>query len=192
MRVWNADGTGQPLILRGHDDWVYGAAWSPDGMRIVSASVDNSVRVWSADGTGLPLILRGHETTAGMRGDRPFSPDGRRIVSASDDATVRIWNADGTGEPIVLRPSDKAPNSASWSPDGGRIVAALDDNTLVVWSDLEPLHDAEDPKLWTATTYCMPLDIRRRLLDFSEEQSQSDLDRCLRHVRDASTTPPAK
>jgi WD40 repeat protein len=188
VRVWNADGTGQPLILQGQDA-VYSAAFSPDGKHIVSASADKIVRVWSADGTGQPLLLRGHEASVGVRGDRPFSPDGARIVSSSDDATVRLWNADGTGEPLVLRASDQAVNAASWSPDGKRIVAASDDKTVIVWSDLEPLRDADDPKLWTATTYCMPLEVRQRLLSFPEAQAGADLARCQRRVREAQARP---
>jgi WD40 repeat protein len=148
------------------------------------------MRIWNADGTGEPLVLRGHEDVVSARGGVPFSPDGRRIASASDDATVRIWNADGTGEPIVLRASKEPVNSASWSPDGRRIVAASDDKTIIVWSDLEPLQDADDPKLWTATTYCMSLDVRRRLLGFSEAQSRADLERCQRRVEQAR--PPAR
>ncbi len=50
-RVWNADGTGQPLVLRGHQDRVYSAGFSPDGKRIVTASFDKTARVWNADGT---------------------------------------------------------------------------------------------------------------------------------------------
>ena len=183
LRVWNADGTGEPLVLSGYDYGFFGIAWSPDGRRLASASEDGLVRIWSADGTGEPIVLRGHEGIARMYGDRPWSPDGARLVSTSDDGTVRIWSADGTGEPIVLRPSSKPVGSASWSPDGRRIVAALDDRTMVIWSDVEPLVSAEDPKMWTATTYCMPLEVRQRLLDFPEEQSWRDLDRCQRQVR---------
>ena len=59
-RVWNADGAGQPLVLRGHDAHVYAAVWAPDGQRIATSSEDRTVRVWNADGAGQPLVLRGH------------------------------------------------------------------------------------------------------------------------------------
>jgi WD40 repeat protein len=144
------------------------------------------VRVWNADGSGEPLVLRGHDNAVSSAA---WSPDGRRIVSSSNDATVRVWNADGTGEPLTLRTSNEAVNTASWSPDGRRIVAASDDKTVIVWSDLEPLSGPGDPKLWTATTYCMPLEVRRRLLGFSEEQSRNDLERCQRHVRESRGLP---
>jgi WD40 repeat protein len=184
VRVWNADGTGTPIVLRGNDGF-YAAAWSPDGERVVSGSADRTVRVWNADGTGTPIVLRGHDGIAYVRGDRSFSPDGERIVSSSEDGTVRIWSADGTGEPIVLRVSNEPVISASFSPDGKRIVAASDDNTITVWTDLEPLQDVSDPRLWTATTYCMPLDVRQRLLGFSEAQSRKDLETCQRRVTEA-------
>ncbi len=38
VRVWNTDGTGEPLVLGGHEDGVRWAAFSPDGKRIVTAS----------------------------------------------------------------------------------------------------------------------------------------------------------
>ncbi|MFT3769083.1 MAG: protein kinase [Minicystis sp.] len=130
-RVWNADGTGQPILFRGHDHWVAGAAFSPDGKRIVTASHDKTVRVWNADGTGQPVILRGHE---GEVLDAAFSPDGKRIVSASCDKTARVWNADGTGEPMILRGHDNCVFSAAFSPDGKRILTASFERAARVWS----------------------------------------------------------
>lgn len=38
VRVWNADGTGEPAVLRIPDIDAYSAAFSPDGTRIVTAS----------------------------------------------------------------------------------------------------------------------------------------------------------
>ena len=134
MRVWSADGSGQPLVLRGHNEVVYQAAWSPDGQRIVSASYDKTVRVWNADGAGQPLVLRGHDRFVF---GAAFSPDGRRIVSASEDKTVRVWNADGTGQPLVLRGHETSVTvhgDRAFSPDGARFVGTSEDATVRVWN----------------------------------------------------------
>ncbi|WP_437297808.1 nSTAND1 domain-containing NTPase [Sorangium sp. So ce426] len=186
-RVWNADGTGAPIILRGHEGQIRSAAFSPDGKRIVTASYDKIARVWNADGTGEPLVLHGHEHwVLGAA----FSPDGRRIVTGSQDKTVRVWNADGSGEPLVLRVSDSPVNAAAFSPDGKRIVTASDDKLVRVWTDLEPLRGVDDPKLWTATTYCMPVERRIELLRVPEPMARANRDACLRRVEEARAATP--
>ncbi|WP_437928033.1 protein kinase [Sorangium sp. So ce291] len=181
-RVWNADGTGEPIVLRGHEHWVRSAAFSPDGTRVVTASDDKTARVWNADGTGEPIVLRGHEHWIWSAA---FSPDGKRIVTASQDKTIRVWNADGTGEPLVLRSSDSPVNSAAFSPDGKLIVTASDDMIMRVWTDLAPLLGVDDPKLWTATTYCMPIERRIDLLRVPEAMARANREDCLRHVEEA-------
>ncbi len=186
VRIWNADGNGEPIVLRGHTGGVIGGAvYSPDGKRIVSGSRDKTLRIWNADGTGEPIVLRGHDALVLVRGDNPFSPDGKRVVSSSDDGTVRIWNVDGTGDPIVLRLSDKPIETASFSPDGRSIVAAGDDLTITIVTDLDSYLSAADSRLWSATTYCMPLDVRKTLLGFSDEQSRADIERCRQNVKKA-------
>jgi hypothetical protein len=86
--VWNADGSGEPLVLAGHEGLVWSAAFSPDGTRIVTASADWTARVWNADGSGEPVFLEGHE---GPVWAAAFGPDGRRIVTSSADRVVRVW-----------------------------------------------------------------------------------------------------
>jgi WD40 repeat protein len=185
VRVWNADGSGEPVILRGHEGEVNSAAWSPDGRHIVSGSNDQTVRVWNADGSGEPLILRGHDNWITSV---EFSPDGRFIVSAAKDKTIRIWHADGSGEPVILIGHDRDVLQARFSPDSRRIVSASSDDTVRVWHDLAPV-PLEDPRLWAATSYCMPIDRRIKLLGVSQDEAQRDRQHCLDRVRRAGEQP---
>src|SRR5262249_32612541 len=108
------------------------------------------------------------------------------IVTASWDKTVRVWNADGTGEPLVLRGHEAPVSSAAWSPDGRHLVSASFDKTVRAWSDLEPLSGADDPKLWTATSYCLSVELRIKLLSVSEDAARAHQAACERRVRAAA------
>ena len=129
-RVWNADGSGRPVILKGHKDLLRSAAWSPDGKRVVTASDDTTARVWNADGSGEPVVLKGH---GGLIHFAAWSPDSKRVVTASDDKTTRVWNADGSGEPVVRKGHDGPVRCAVFLPDNTRIVTASEDNTVRLW-----------------------------------------------------------
>jgi WD40 repeat protein len=76
------------MVLRGHSDEVYSAAFAPDGRRIVTASRDKTARVWDAATGACLMVLEGHEWDVSTAA---FSPDGRRIVTA--DKTARVWDA---------------------------------------------------------------------------------------------------
>ncbi|MEM9492122.1 MAG: WD40 repeat domain-containing protein, partial [Myxococcota bacterium] len=118
-------------VIIDHPEAVHYAAFSPDGRRVVTASLDHRARVHSADGTALPVILEGHRHAIKSV---LFSPDGRRVVTASADRTVRVWNADGSGQPLVLRGHSKQVLYAAFSRDGSRIISASRDGTARIWA----------------------------------------------------------
>src|SRR5262249_54953110 len=160
--------------LRGHEAVVWWVAWSPDGARIVTAAFDETARVWSADGKGEPSILRGHEDQVSSVA---WSPDSKQIVTASADKTLRIWSADGAGEPLAPRGGGEPWAGERGAPAGKRIAPAPKD-VAAVWSDLEPLHGAEDRRLWAATRYCMPVERRIKLLSLPEATARDHRESC--------------
>ncbi len=87
-RVRRADGSGTPILLRGHEFYVNTVAFSPDGSRVLAGGDDGTVWIWRLDETEEPIVLRGH---TGPVLAAAFSPDGNRVVTASWDGTARIW-----------------------------------------------------------------------------------------------------
>src|SRR5262249_54928559 len=68
---------------------VTAVSFSPDGRRIVTGSIDKTVRVWdveSGKSVGEPMRHEGVVTAA------RFCPDGRWGVTASEDKTARVWD----------------------------------------------------------------------------------------------------
>lgn len=125
--LWNEVVYGQgdrdslPQFLLHHKHEVFGAVYSPDGTRILTASADNTARQWDA-ATGRPLgELRQGE---GYVYSAAYSRDGTRIVIGSMDNLAQQWDA-ATGKPIgdPLRHPDQV-RIAAYSPDGKRIVTA--------------------------------------------------------------------
>ena len=129
-RIWNADGSGTPLILAGHKSSVSSVGFSPDGKKVITGSYDQTVRIWNANGAGAPLVLEVYQDVLSVA----FSPDGKKIVTGCLDETVRIWNADGSGLPLELTGHARFINSVAFSTDGKKIATGSADETVRIWN----------------------------------------------------------
>jgi WD40 repeat protein len=143
--VWDAvPGSEVDLPFRGHSEFVYSVAFSPDGTRIVSASADTTVRIWDAEfGTEVVPPFTGHWNHVISAA---FSPDGARIVSGSADNTVRVCDAATGTEITVLQAAksdqeDQEFTAVAFSPDGTRVVTGSDKSTLSVWDAVSGIEE---------------------------------------------------
>ncbi len=112
---------------------IVDVAFSPDGLRLVSAQVDGNAVIWDA-ANGKPLhVLRGPGVD--VRG-AAFSPDGWQVVSNSFGETM-IWDAI-TGERIDSLRTSGFGWSAEFSPDGRTIASTCrgsecEDKAIMIW-----------------------------------------------------------
>jgi WD40 repeat protein/tetratricopeptide (TPR) repeat protein len=111
-----------------HSMWCYGVAFSPDGERLATCSVDRTVRVWDLPSLPVPrLLLRG----LGRAWDAACCPDGGKIVTLGEVwlhalYLLRIWDArSGIALAPPIASSDKR-GFIHFSPNGRHLLVRGD------------------------------------------------------------------
>jgi WD40 repeat protein len=121
--------------LRGHSDWVWSVAWSPDPRRLLlaTASGDGTARIWDPH-TGENLHTFTEHTD--LIWSVAWSPDPHHplLATASEDSTVRIWDP-RTGQTLhTLTEHTDMVMSVAWSPDPHHpLLATASRNGAQIW-----------------------------------------------------------
>jgi WD40 repeat protein len=89
--VWDPATGRRVATLAGNTGGVLGLAFSADGSRLATSSVDGTVRIWDPSSGEQLLVLRGHHLAAFSVA---FSPDGSRLASVGLEGVVRVWALD--------------------------------------------------------------------------------------------------
>ncbi len=134
VRVWAAH-TGaclHELNCKGHSRGASSVAFSTDGRRVVSGSVDQSVCVWDTATGELLRELKGHRNAVNSVA---YSPSGRWIASGSLEGLL-VWESEtGTLVRHCASSNGRAADAAcvAFCPLGRRLAAGSYDRWLRVW-----------------------------------------------------------
>lgn len=125
--------------LTGHKDAVRSIRFSNNGLRMVSASYDNTAIIWNTNNWEVEYVLKGHKKRVYKA---EFSPDGRYVVTTGRDKKVIIWNLGLKNPDVFPLRHKRRVSSLDVSPNGERIYSATWGNantpmrTLIVWDSL--------------------------------------------------------
>jgi WD40 repeat protein/Flp pilus assembly protein TadD len=140
IRVWKLAGSGEKLVLAGHDGGVADVVFRPDGKLLASASKDRRVKLWDLATGRLSHTLPGPKQRFESSVQTiDFSPDGRLLATGQFGLAaqpVQVWDL-ATGKGFVP-PDDELGQRAygvAFSPDG-KILAACGDG-LTLWRIVE-------------------------------------------------------
>ncbi|ETE69779.1 WD repeat and SOCS box-containing protein 1 [Ophiophagus hannah] len=153
LRVWDLKDDGNMMkVLRGHPNWVYSCAFSPDSSILCSVGTNKTVFLWNMDKYTLIRKLEGHHNDvvacehlfppptpifAGGANDRwvrsvSFSHDGLHIATLADDKLVRFWRID-EDYPVQVAPL-KNGLCCAFSTDGSVLAAGTQDGSVYFWT----------------------------------------------------------
>lgn len=114
-------------------------AFSPDGKRIVSGSLEGRITLWDVNYTPRhgqfynprePIVFNGHD---GLVSGVTINPKNKTIISAGRDKTIRIWNMRTASQITVLEGHRDSAEDVAISPDGETVVSASADTTVRLW-----------------------------------------------------------
>jgi len=133
--------TGEAIVcFSPHDGYVWDAQFSPDGKRILTVDMSNTIQIWDASSGQRLLVLQGlHAVALGSPAARyvSFSPEGRRVLVLSHDKVAVLDST--TAEQICqikARKDTARPDffvSTQFSPDGKLVLTEQCNGVTRIW-----------------------------------------------------------
>ncbi|XP_032442849.1 coronin-7-like isoform X3 [Xiphophorus hellerii] len=158
VRLWNLESGEQVKILTGHQDQVFGMAWSPDGKLLATVCKDGKVRIYDPRKSTAPV--QEGPGPEGHRGARVvWVCDGKYLlVSGFDSRSERVlylFSADSLSSgPIANAALNVSPSTLIpfYDPDTSVVILSGKGDTRVYIYELVP----EDPYFIECSSFNSP------------------------------------
>ena len=133
VSLWSiADGSFQGT-LEGHLQGITKMVAAPGGERLLTASIDRTLRLWDIARRDALKVLYHSDTRAGQVFAAALSPDGARALSAGRDGRLVEWDL-ASGEIVRTIPvHDKIVWATRYTPNGQFALTASADESTAVW-----------------------------------------------------------
>ncbi len=123
--IWDTLLHRRMVTIHGHTHFIKSVAWSPDGRRLVTSSLDGTVRVWDPT-IHVASQTAGEDLRRKVPTDRSvslaFSPDSRWLAMMKARGQVTVLDA-GTAEILHLNDDLRpASGTVAFSPDSRRLL----------------------------------------------------------------------
>jgi len=119
--------------IRGHTRFVCGVAHLHDGRRIITCSLDGSLRLWEREsGAQIGNDWRDDGDEEGVC-IIALSPNGETVASGGRHGMVKLWDIETRKVIAKWTGHTKGVRAVCWSRDGGRVVTGSADGTARMW-----------------------------------------------------------
>lgn len=88
-KLWDIQTEKVLFTLTGHDNWVSGVDFSPNGRTLATCSYDCLAKLWSVERGECLHTFSGHNDIVTCIA---FAPDGSTIATGSRDCAVQVWD----------------------------------------------------------------------------------------------------
>jgi len=119
----------QTAVLSGHTKTVMSVTHSPDGISLVSGSIDKTIKLWDAQTGGVVRTFYGHTDDVSSVS---ISADYTRIALGSFDNTICLWNIQ-TGECHCIIQQEQTVWYVSFCPTGPQHLLSVCNGKIWQW-----------------------------------------------------------
>jgi hypothetical protein len=148
ITLWDLNSRKQLFSRTEHLAAATALTFTPDGKRLISSSLDDTIKQWSVS-TSLEPINRFRAEKQGVRA-MALSPDTRIVAGGGMNGNVKLWDST-TGSERILQGHDGPITAVAFDPSGSLVVMGSEGGIVTLWrpgsSELSLTHPLAEYKI---------------------------------------------